>query len=217
MPQSRSAERAARDERAARLAAVREEQRRKDRRRTVLLTSLVGGVLLALVAGTGVVIWDAMREDAEVKTAAARDIDGVQTYPDLTAAHTSEDVSYPQTPPVGGEHDPAWQNCGVYREPVRDENAVHSLEHGAVWIAYDPDLPSEQVAALEKLAQDQAYVLVSPHDGLESGIVATAWGYQLSVESADDARLPVFLRKYVLNRELPEVGAPCSNGVGTPV
>jgi hypothetical protein len=216
VPETRTADRAARDERSARLAAVRDAQRRKDRRRTALVASVVGLVVLALVAGTGIVIWDSARKDAQVESAAVHDIRGVETFSGLSSKHTTDDVSYDQTPPVGGDHDPTWQNCGVYRQPVRDENAVHSLEHGAVWITYDPALPHDQVATLEKLAKNQAYVLVSPYPGLGSNVVATAWGYQLKVESADDARLPVFLRKYILNRELPEVGAPCSNGLGTP-
>ncbi|ACZ30831.1 hypothetical protein Xcel_1811 [Xylanimonas cellulosilytica DSM 15894] len=216
MPETKTSARAARDERAARVAALRAEQRRKDRRRTVLLASVVGVVVLALVGATTVVIVRAVREDARVESAATRDIDGVETFADLTANHTSGAVTYAQTPPVGGDHDPAWQNCGVYTEPVRDENAVHSLEHGAVWITYDPDLPADEVAALDRLAKGQGYVLVSPYAGLDAPVVVSAWGYQLKVESADDARLPVFLKKYVLNRDLPEVGAPCSNGVGIP-
>lgn len=216
MPEPRTVDRATRDERAARLAAVRDAQRRRDRRRTVLIASVVGVVVLALVGGTGFVVWDSARKEAQVENAAVHDIRGVETFPDLTSKHTTDEVGYAQTPPVGGDHDPTWQNCGVYRQPVRDENAVHSLEHGAVWITYDPALADDEVATLEKLAKNHAYVLVSPYEGLGSDIVATAWGYQLRVESADDARLPVFLRKYVLNRELPEVGAPCSNGVGTP-
>jgi hypothetical protein len=47
-------------------------------------------------------------------------------------------VDYPQSPPVGGPHNPIWQNCGFYSKPVRDEYAVHSMEHGAVWITYSP-------------------------------------------------------------------------------
>jgi hypothetical protein len=59
--------------------------------------------------------------------------------------HTDGDVDYAQTPPVGGEHNPVWQNCGFYQEPVRDETAVHSLEHGAVWITYSPDIPQDEI------------------------------------------------------------------------
>jgi hypothetical protein len=47
--------------------------------------------------------------------------------------HTAGEVDYAQNPPVGGAHNPVWQNCGFYDKPIRDESAVHSLEHGAVW------------------------------------------------------------------------------------
>jgi hypothetical protein len=85
-----------------------------------------------------------------------------------------------------------------------------------VWITYDPALPADQVAALEALAAGQSYVIVSPYEGLDSAVAASAWGYQLKVDSADDERLAVFVQKYLLNPELAEVGAPCSNGVGVP-
>ncbi len=34
-----------------------------------------------------------------------------------------------------------WATCNgvVYTKAVRIENMVHTLEHGAVWIAYNPD------------------------------------------------------------------------------
>ena len=62
--------------------------------------------------------------------------EGVKTY-DVGPAgqHTEGEVDYEQSPPAGGEHNPVWQNCGYYAEPVRDENAVRSLEHGAVWLS----------------------------------------------------------------------------------
>lgn len=203
-------------ERQARLAAVRAEQRSKERRRTWTIGAVAGVVVLTLVGISGWVILDAGRDNAALDAQAQQDIDGVQAYPDLTFNHVATAVDYPQTPPAGGDHNAAWLNCGVYSAPVPSENAVHSLEHGAVWITYDPDLPADQVATLEALAAGQSYVLVSPFDGLDSPVVASAWGYQLALDSADDERLPVFVQKYLLNPELAEVGAPCSNGVGTP-
>src|SRR5512135_382780 len=68
-------------------------------------------------------------------------LDGVVTYDNLPRDHSEAPQQYPQTPPVGGVHSSVWQNCGIYDQPIRNENAVHSLEHGAVWITYQPDLP----------------------------------------------------------------------------
>jgi hypothetical protein len=203
-------------ERQARLAAVRAEQRSKERRRAITIGSVAGALVLVLVGVAAWVLVGAGRESAEREAQAEQEIDGVEAFDGLTFNHVTTAVDYAQSPPAGGDHNAAWLNCGVYSEPVPDENAVHSLEHGAVWITYDPELPADQVATLEELAANQSYVLVSPYEGLDSAVAVSAWGYQLKVDSADDARLPVFVQKYLLNPELAEVGAPCSNGVGTP-
>lgn len=205
-----------RDERTARLAQLQAEQRRSARRRTAVVVGIVGTLVVSLVAVTAVVLVGEARRTSQLDAQAAADIEGVETYSDLSFDHVSTEVDYPQTPPAGGEHNATWQNCGVYTEPVVDEHAVHSLEHGAVWITHDPDLPADQVAKLHDLADGQGYVLVSPYEGLPSPVVATAWGYQLELDDASDDRLQVFLRKYLLNPELPEAGALCSNGVGAP-
>ncbi len=139
-------------------------------------------------------------------------IDGVVTYEELGLRHTPGRVDYGQRPPVGGDHAPVWQNCGFYGSSVPTEQAVHSLEHGAVWVTFDPDLPEPDVEALEALAATNAYLLVSPMRGLPSPVVASAWGVQLQVGSVDDRRLPAFLARYQQGPQTPEPGAPCSGG-----
>ena len=141
----------------------------------------------------------------------------VKTY-DVGPAgqHVEGDVDYPQSPPVGGKHNPVWQNCGFYDQPVADENAVHSLEHGAVWITYRPDLPQDQVDQLRDLAQSQTYVLVSPYPDLDSPVVASAWGKQVKLEGADDPDLERFVRAYRQGPQTPEPGAACTGGIGEP-
>ena len=203
-------------ERQARLAAVRAEQRKKERGRALWIGSIAGVLVLALVGISVWVILDAGRDKAALQAQADADIEGVESFDGLTFNHVNTTVDYPQSPPAGGDHNAAWLNCGVYTEPVPNENAVHSLEHGAVWITYDPSLPAEDVATLQAFADNQSYVLVSPYEGLDSPVAISSWGYQLKVDSVDDERLPVFLQKYLLNPELTEVGAPCSSGVGTP-
>lgn len=130
--------------------------------------------------------------------------------------HTQTVVDYEQNPPVGGEHNPVWQNCGYYAQPVSDETAVHSLEHGAVWITYSPDLPQDEVEHLRDLAENESYLLVSPREDLPSPVVASAWGKQLTLQSADDPDLERFIEAYVQGPQTPEKGAACSGGIGQP-
>jgi hypothetical protein len=124
-------------------------------------------------------------------------------------------VTYPQRPPVGGRHFPAWQNCGFYSAPIRDEHGVHSLEHGAIWITYRPGLPHRQLETLRELAGER-HVLVTPYRGLDRPVVASSWGRQLRLRAADDARLERFVRAYRLSSAAPESGGACTGGIGTP-
>ena len=201
-------------ERGARLTEIREQQRRAERRRTGLITGVSALVAAVLIAVTAIVIVGEQRRQSDVAEAAAGDISGVQTFTDLSATHVQQPVQYEQTPPVGGDHAGAWANCGTYTEPIPSELGVHSLEHGAVWITYSPDVPTEQVQRLTDLAGGNAYVLLSPFEGLpEQPIVASAWGLQLPLETADDPRLEQFLVKYQQGEQTPEPGAPCTGGV----
>jgi hypothetical protein len=142
-------------------------------------------------------------------------IAGLRRFDGLSRNHVREPVMYDQNPPVGGDHYPIWQNCGFYAEPVANENAVHSLEHGAVWITFRLDLAEDQVARLRSLAAGDK-VLVSPIEGLPAPVVASAWGRQVRLSSATDPRLAVFLESFTDGSQAPEEGGPCTGGVGTP-
>jgi hypothetical protein len=142
------------------------------------------------------------------------DLTAVKSYDDLSADHTPDDVDYPQSPPVGGEHAPEWLDCGVYDEPVREENVVHDLEHGTVWISYDPDLDSDDVDELaEDLPQNG---ILAPYPGLDAPVVVTVWGRQLELTGADDPRLELFIRTYGGGETAPERGVTCAGGVNDP-
>jgi hypothetical protein len=123
-------------------------------------------------------------------------------------------LTYPMSPPAGGNHNPYWQNCmgDVYPAEIASEHAVHSLEHGAVWVTYRPDLPADQVAALKARVTNRPYMLMSPYPRLDRPISLQAWGYQVKVDSADDPAIDSFIDKYRVNAA-PEPGATCSSGV----
>lgn len=173
-----------------------------------ILWSVVGGVAILAI----VVVVALQAQPGSVGT-----IDGLQSFAGQERGHTTEPVAYAQTPPVGGKHNAAWQNCGIYDVPVANENAVHSLEHGAVWITYGLDLPGDQVEVLRNLVRGRGHALLSPYAGLPSPIVASAWGYQLQVPDASDARLARFLTAYEQGPQTPEPGAVCVGGVGSPI
>ena len=148
-------------------------------------------------------------------------VEGVKTYPGLSHDHLTKasqyPVSYPQTPPAGGPHSLAWLRCDVYAEPVPAENAVHSMEHGGIWITYRPDLPEAAVRQLAELAQANVnYVLVSPYPDLPAPVVASSWGLQLTATGADDPRLLAFVRAYAGGDQGGEKGADCRQQGLTP-
>lgn len=140
-------------------------------------------------------------------TSTVRPIEGVATFV-IDAGHREGTIAYTQTPPVGGVHNPTWMTCGFYDQQVPSERAAHSLEHGAIWITYRPDLPQAQVDALAALARSRNLILVSRwDDGLPSPLVATGWGRQLRLETPSDPRLAEFIRLYA--NQGPEINAPC--------
>ena len=141
-------------------------------------------------------------------------IEGVQRYTNGTG-HVTGSVTYPQTPPAGGEHNPVWLNCGIYSEPVANVYGVHALEHGAVWVTYDPTLSSTELDAL-RMHLPSSYVILSPFSGLPAPIVLSAWNVQLSVDTAADERIPMFFEEYWRSQNVPEPGALCSGGIDGP-
>ena len=150
----------------------------------------------------------------EERAQRALDLTLVETWEITDRAHTTDDVTYPQDPPAGGAHAPIWLACGVYDEPVRDENAVHDLEHGTVWITHDPDLSDDDRAALAEQLPDNG--IMSPREGLPSPVVVTVWGAQLRLDGADDRRLGLFLEEYGDGHTAPEFGVSCEGGTPIP-
>jgi Protein of unknown function (DUF3105) len=145
-------------------------------------------------------------------TLAPAEPEGTKTYTGLARNHVDTKVDYPQTPPVGGPHDPVWQTCRFYDKPILDEHGVHSMEHGAVWITYAPDLAADPVAELKAMEPSTGYLLISPYPGLPAKVVATAWGKQLYLDSVSDPRLEQFVAYFEVGPQTPEQGVPCRGG-----
>jgi hypothetical protein len=173
-------------------------------------TYAIAGVVVLMVGGLGFLLYLSIK-DPEA-------LDGLKRFVGLSRGH-DEEIEYAQLdlPPAGGLHSGIWQNCGIYDEPFETKNGVHSMEHGAVWISYQPELSSAGVARLQDAVRGERYVLLSPFPGLKSPVVLTAWGIQLELDSADDGRIANFIDQYQQGPQTPEPGATCQDGIGTPI
>ena len=149
----------------------------------------------------------------EGKVESIDEIAGITSAEYEAGQHVGTTVAYAESPPIGGEHDPVWADCTgtVYDVDIRHENAVHSLEHGAVWITYDPDaLSDDQIATLAALVDGESGRMLSPYAGQDSPVSLQSWGHQLKVDSVDDPRIEQFADFLTRNPDFhPEVGASC--------
>ncbi len=148
-----SADRTSSAARKARIEEMRRTEKARERRNRILVITGSVVAVAALVAG-GVFVVKSQSDDkstaADGKTAGkfVTGADGVKTWKGtLGRTHVTKTVDYPVEPPVGGDHDRAWMNCNgdVYTEPLNNMNAVHSLEHGAVWVTYTDKAPKADV------------------------------------------------------------------------
>jgi Protein of unknown function (DUF3105) len=200
-------------------AAARKAQSRKivNKRQTpwgLIITTIVVVVVAIGVIGFAVSRSGHKSSAGSSGVASANSIPGIQHYTGLTRNHVTTTIKYPQSPPVGGDHSPVWADCTgtVYPNAIANENAVHTLEHGAIWITYKPGLAASQVDVLSKLVAGNQYMLLTPYPGLKTNVSLQAWGYQLFVDSATDPRIQQFISDLKLNQQnTPELGASCDN------
>lgn len=202
-------------ERRARLEEMRQAEQARERRSRIIMVAVVAVVVLATVGG-GVWLWSsAEKEQQASEERKASPVKGAKTWDDLSQNHVEGAVDYPMGPAAGGDHNGTWATCDatVYDKEIPQENAVHSLEHGAVWVTYTDKAAKADVEKLKGTVSKTPYSLMSPHQDQKSPITLTAWGVQLGVEQATDARVEQFLEKYVQGEQTPEKGASCSGGI----
>ncbi|MFE1886001.1 DUF3105 domain-containing protein [Streptomyces diastatochromogenes] len=217
--------------RKARIEELRRAERARERRNRVLTVAASVVVVGGLVVGGVVLVKSQSDKSGKSDSAASSDAkggssgdsghfttgkDGVKTWDGkLSRTHVTTKVSYPMHPPVGGNHNPVWLNCNgdVYTKPVQDENAVHALEHGAVWVTYTGKAAKADVDALAAKVKKTPYSLMSPYENQAAPLILSAWGHQVAVKSASDPEVDKFFATYVQGDQTPEPGASCTGGM----
>ena len=208
-------------ERQARIAEMRRAEQARERRNRLLTIGASVAVVTALVVG-GVVLVRS-QDDGGSTTADSSNPghwttgkDGVKTWSSkLSQTHVTKTVKYPMTPPAGGDHDARWMNCNghVYTKELNNMNAVHSLEHGSVWVTYTSKAKKADIDALAAKVKKTPYTLMSPYEKQAAPIMLTAWGHQRTVTSAADPNVDKFFETYVQGEQTPEKGATCQGGL----
>lgn len=201
--------------RRAKLDEARRKERARERRSRIITITAAVVVVAGLVAGGGYLMSAADEQDKAEAKAKTSPVTGERSWDKLKQNHVEKPVDYPMNPPVGGDHNPVWMNCDadVYKEAIPKENAVHSLEHGAVWVTYNDKAKDADVKALAERVSKTPYSLMSPLSDQKDPLILSAWGKQVTVKSATDARVAQFFTKYVQGAQTPEPGAACSGGI----
>ncbi|MEU7324294.1 DUF3105 domain-containing protein [Streptomyces griseoviridis] len=207
--------------RKARIEEMRRSDQARERRNRVLAIGASVVAVAALVVGVVLVVQSqddggGATTDAKTEGHFTTGADGVKTWKGtLGRTHVTKTVHYPTEPPVGGDHNQVWMNCNgdVYTKPLNNMNAVHSLEHGSVWVTYTDKAAKADVEALAAKVRKTPYTLMSPDDKQADPIMLTAWGHQRTVKSASDPDVASFFEKFVQGEQTPEPGAACTGGL----
>lgn len=198
--------------RAEKVAALKARQAKEKRNQRLGFAGAIAGSVAVVAILVGMIVTSAT-PPIDPDTI---EVDGLETFEVAESTHVEGLVDYEMTPPAAGPHNPTWLNCGIYEEEVPAEYVVHSLEHSAVWVTYDPEQVSGGDLDALRGEMPSSYIILSPFPGLEAPVVASAWGAQVALDGVDDPRLNEFIVKYRLSEDAPEPGALCSQALDGP-
>lgn len=132
----------------------------------------------------------------------------VETYDSFGAEHFADaevesilngtsSFAYETSPATSGPHAGTWAPCGIYTEEVPEVFTVHSMEHGAVTIHYDPATPTAELERIQQVARELgSHVVVTPRASLAEPVVLTAWTVMVRLGDVDTQAITDFWNEY---------------------
>lgn len=163
--------------------------------------------LIPTIVLVGVGVWFFTKSSSSVKPedsskpeAVSTSVLGTVDYDIVSRDHIAQGTSgsgYNSNPPSSGVH---WQGPaknGFYDSDLRDEQLIHNLEHGHIWIAYKPDVEDEIKNKLKEITQKEDWkVVVTPREANDSKIALVAWGRVLKMDEPDYKKAEDFITTY---------------------
>ncbi len=118
-----------------------------------------------------------------------------QSYPIQGQDHIEIGAShapYNSNPPTSGPHYVKPAVWGAYQTELPDEQLVHNLEHGGIWISYK-GIDATTKTALEKIASSQQKLIMEPRANDDAPIVLASWGRLQKFQTYDEKGIIAFI------------------------
>ena len=122
----------------------------------------------------------------------------VQEFPIEGREHVSAQapVAYETNPPTSGDHLAEAEKWGVYDKEVSEKEAVHSLEHGGIWITYK-DIDEESIRILTEIGKENSgSTVISPRSANDVKIAVVSWGRMMTLDTVDKALIQKYIDTY---------------------
>lgn len=113
-------------------------------------------------------------------------------------------------PPTSGPHaNPV--SWGVYDMEIRDDQAIHNMEHGGVYVSYQPSLPNDQIKRLANLLSapfsDSKFrpkkIVLAPRDANKSPIELSSWRRSEALANYDQKKIEDYIVRNLGNSPEP--------------
>ncbi len=172
------------------LRRAEKEKEREKRIRTKKIKSWVPWIIFVVVAAGGI-YWAVISIE---KSNDARPGEAVSILSSDHISASDAHEEYNSNPPTSGSHaGPA--EWGFSANEIADENAIHNLEHGGIWISYK-NLDDDSIAALGEIARrNRTSVVVSPREANDANIAVASWGRLMKLDTVDEERINEFIRR----------------------
>jgi len=163
--------------------------------------------LIPTIILVGVGVWFFTKSSSLVKPeesnkaeAVSTPVEGTIDYDIVSRDHIATGTNgsgYNSNPPSSGPH---WQGPaknGFYDTALPDQQLIHNLEHGHIWIAYKPDVGDEVKNKLKEISQKEDWkVVVAPREANDVKVASVAWGRVLKMDEPDYAKIEDFITTY---------------------
>lgn len=114
-----------------------------------------------------------------------------QEHIEIGATH----IEYNSNPPTSGPHYAQPAEWGVYDKELPDEQVIHNLEHGGIWISYK-DVDGDTKSKLETLGKKYPRsVVVAPRSSNDKPVILASWGRLEKLESFDEDIIKTFIKR----------------------